>query len=83
MTEVPESERLFMQGCVLGDQTHDQRGWNERLHEQQPPAVRVAAGVLASHFGGNELYAAFIAWELHNAGMLVMPEKLPVWEEIR
>lgn len=80
---VPDSERLYLQGVALGDRTHDQRSWSERLSDPQPPEVRVAAGVLSNFVAhGNELYAAYIAYELYNAGMLVVPDKLPTWEGI-
>jgi len=78
MSDIAEHDMLYLQGQALGDSSHDQRSWTERLKAEQPPEVSVAAGVLASHVtAGNEQYGRFIASELYNAGLLKMPEALP------
>jgi len=84
VSDVPESEQLYLRGRALGWETHDQSAWSERVAVTRPDVVQVAAGVLSNFVtNGNELHAAYIAFELYNAGMLVMPEKLPSWEALR
>jgi hypothetical protein len=49
MSGIAEHDKLYLQGQALGDSSHDQRSWSERLKAEQPAEVSVAAGVLASH----------------------------------
>lgn len=82
MTEPSETGKLYAQGIALGDATHDQRSWHERLSGDLPPEVAVAAGVLTAHACGAQSteFASYCAFELYNAGCLTLPETLPSWE---
>jgi hypothetical protein len=83
--QVNDQGKLFGQGIALGDSTHDQRAWHERLTTEQPPEVLVAAGILVAHACGahSTAFATYCAWELYNAGALRMPPKLPEWSEVQ
>lgn len=81
VNDVPDQAKLYAQGVALGAASHDQRAWHERLADQWPPEVCVAAGVLAM-MATNEQFATVLAFELYNAGCLTMPEVLPSWEDV-
>lgn len=82
MNDVPDQVKWYAQGVALGEASHDQRAWHERLAESWPQEVAVAAGVTAMLLA-NEQFAAVLAFELYNAGCLKLPETLPSWEAIQ
>jgi len=72
---------LQQKGGLLAAKTRSQLSSNELLAPPHPDEVAVAAGIMAASLNQNVQFAYVLAYDLHNAGALVIPELLPKLEE--